>query len=78
MTASVTPISEPRHSIEAAIASIPDNVFWLLAKGRICPDEPLFAIQFLRPGTEYVIAEAEGDSIQECVAEALARLNGGK
>lgn len=56
-----------------ALASIPENVYWLLAKGRLRPEEPLYAIQLLRPGTEYVIAEAEGDSIQECVAEALSR-----
>lgn len=60
-------------SVEAALASIPDQHYWLLAKGRLRPTEPLYAIQLLKPGTEHVIAEAEGDSIPECVAEALAR-----
>lgn len=62
------------QSADAALASIPNNVYWLLAKGRLRDEEPLYAIQFLRPGTEDVIAEAEGDSIQECVAEANSRL----
>lgn len=64
----VTPVPS---TVEAALAAIPENVYWLLAKGRLRPQEPLYAIQLLKPGTEEVIAEAEGNSIQECVEAAL-------
>lgn len=54
------------------LAKLPDDLYWLLAKGRTMPTEPLWAIQILN-GLE-VIAEAEGEHAADTVRLAAAKL----
>lgn len=62
------------ETVVAAIASIPSEYFWLLAKGRLSPAEPLYAIQLLEAGTNRIVAEAESDDIAECIRAAIAKV----
>jgi hypothetical protein len=49
----------PRYteSLDAAVALVADDLYWLIAKGVTRPDEPMYGAQILA-GTD-VIAEAE-------------------
>lgn len=48
--------------------------FWHLAKGRMRSDEPLFGFQVLF-GSDDVLAEGEGDSIEAAIRSALSKPN---
>lgn len=61
-------------TIAAALATIPQEYFWLIGKGRVRSDEPLYAVQIMRPATNDVIAEAEHDDLPTCIAMAVAKL----
>jgi hypothetical protein len=55
------------------LAKLPTDLYWLFAKGRTRPAEPLWAIQILN-GSE-VIAEAEGAHPADTVRLGAARLS---
>lgn len=45
--------------------------FWLLGKGRVRPNEPLYGLRVFEPGDpDRVIAESEHDDLLECVRAA--------
>lgn len=59
---------DPLASIDAALTLIPDGLFWVLAKGRIRPEEPLAGFSIVRPDDmNNPIAEAEGNSLALCI-----------
>ena len=69
-------MANEREQIKAvgdALAGIPEDHYWLFAKGRIEASEPLYAIQLLHPKTNAIIAEAEHDDPVQCIADALAK-----
>jgi hypothetical protein len=53
------------------LAKLPGDVYWLLAKGRTRPNEPLWAVQITDLDANK-IAEAEGDHPADCVRAAWA------
>jgi hypothetical protein len=55
------------------LAKLPGDVYWLLAKGRTRPDEPLWAIQITDLNASKV-AEVEGDHPADVVRAAAAKL----
>lgn len=47
-------------NVGAALTLIPDGLWWVLAKGRYRPDEPLYGVQLRNPtGPDAIAAEAE-------------------
>jgi hypothetical protein len=50
-------------SVQHALNSIPDELYWVIGKGKSRPDEPLYGIQ--------IIAEAEDDNLIEAIKSAL-------
>jgi hypothetical protein len=65
----------PRFAnLQHAINSIPDGLFWLIGKGKVRADEPLYAIQIMDQQRR-VLAEAEDDSLIEAISMALNSLN---
>src|SRR5579859_699865 len=61
----------PLASIEDAIALIPADLYWLIAKGRMRPTEPLYGVQLLRPGSEIPIAESEHEDGPTAICVAV-------
>jgi hypothetical protein len=57
----------------AELAKLPGNLYWLLAKGRTRPDEPLWGLQITNQNGS-PIAEAEGDHPADVVRLAASRL----
>jgi hypothetical protein len=55
------------------LAKLPSNVYWLFARGRVTPGEPLFAIQITDLAAN-VIAEAEGVHPADTIRLAVSRL----
>ena len=50
----------PLASIDDAIALIPDDLYWLIGKGKTRPTEPLFGAQLFKQGSfDIPFAEAE-------------------
>ena len=63
-------------SIDAALTLIPDDLFWLMSRGRVRPNEPLYGAQLYRDnGSDRPIAEAESDHLAMaiCIAALKAR-----
>ncbi|ARQ01919.1 hypothetical protein [Pseudorhodoplanes sinuspersici] len=60
-------------SVDAAIDLIREDYCWLIGKGRLRSEEPLYGIQILQPGTNKVLAEAEHEEIVECIRAAVAK-----
>ena len=62
-----------------ALGVLPDDVWWLMAKGRIEPGEPLYGIQ-LFPADDYAaedddaLAEAEHECLPYCILIAAFEL----
>jgi hypothetical protein len=56
------------------LAKLPDAVYWLLAKGRTRPDEPLWGIGITNHAGE-AIAEAEGDHPADVVRAAASKIS---
>jgi len=65
-------------SIMQAIAAIPNNLYWLIGKGRTRPSEPLYGIQILDPESNVAIAEGEADDVAGAVTNALKKLPAGQ
>ena len=57
-------------NLQHAINSIPDGLFWLIGKGKVRADEPLYAIQIMDQQRN-IIAEAEDDSLIKAISLAL-------
>lgn len=55
------------------LAKLPGDVYWLLAKGRTRPTEPLWAIRITDQNAD-TIAEAEGDHPADVVRHVAALL----
>lgn len=53
------------------IAAIPSQYYWIAAKGRTRPTEPLYAIQILDAETSSIIAQAEAETLEDSIALAL-------
>lgn len=73
-------IADPSQSdrVELALAAtelakLPGDVYWLLAKGRTRPDEPLWAIQITDMEANK-IAEAEAERPADCIRAAASSL----
>lgn len=66
-------------SLDAAVALVnhvlPD-AFWMMSRGRLRIDEPLYAVQLLF-GSEEILGEAEGNSLPVtiCLATLKAKLS---
>ena len=50
---------------------LPNDLYWLIGKGKTRPDEPLYGVQLLEPGSLKIIAEAEHDDLTEAIAAAI-------
>jgi hypothetical protein len=57
-------------SVQHALNSIPEGLFWLIGKGKLRPDEPLYAIQIMDQ-QRHILAEAEDDNLIEAIKMAL-------
>lgn len=55
-----------------ALAEIPAGMFWLMAKGRLTAEEPMYAIQLLEPDTHEILAQTEDNDPVKCIRSALA------
>ncbi len=53
------------------IAAIPSRFYWIAGKGRERAAEPLYGIQILDPETRVVIAQAEAETLEDSIAQAL-------
>lgn len=70
----------PTESLEVALTLVHDDLFWLIAKGRIKPEEPLYGAQICKASLAVagqIIAEAEHNclAIAVCIAALKARNN---
>ncbi|WP_409188398.1 hypothetical protein [Bradyrhizobium sp. RDM4] len=65
-------------NVDALIAEIPADLYWHIAKGKLRPDEPLYACHIVNPNNEEVIAEAEHDDLMQAVALAVRSLASGE
>jgi hypothetical protein len=67
----------PRYtgSLDAVRRLIPDDLYWIMAKGKTRPDEPLYGVQILRPtgNPKDVIAEAEHDLLEVALLIAIMK-----
>lgn len=61
-------------NLQHALNSIPDGLFWLIGKGKVRADEPLYAIQIMDQQLN-VLAEAEDDSLIKAISMALRSVN---
>jgi hypothetical protein len=57
-------------SVQHALNSIPDELYWVIGKGKTRPDEPLYGIQIMDKKRN-IVAEAEDDSLIEAIKSAL-------
>jgi hypothetical protein len=57
-------------SVQHALNSIPDELYWVIGKGKTRPDEPLYGIQIMDQKRN-IVAEAEDDSLIEAIKSAL-------
>lgn len=57
-------------NLQHALNSIPEGLFWLIGKGKISPDEPLYAIQIMDQQRN-ILAEGEDDNLIEAIRMAL-------
>lgn len=60
--------------IQHALNSIPDELFWVIGKGKIRADEPMYAIQ-LMDQQRNILAEAEDDSLIDAIRLALSAVH---
>lgn len=51
------------EDLSKAINSIPPTVFWMMGKGRIRANEPLYGVQLLDPESGVAVAWAESESL---------------
>lgn len=63
-----------KEAVCNAIGRIPENVYWLLGKGRNSPSEPLYGVQLLDPETRIVVAEAEAERLSDAITAAVGKL----
>lgn len=66
-------ITNSATTVGTAVMSIPDKFYWLIAKGRLRPAEPLYAVQILSRDTGEIVAEGEHDDLAECIRLSLFR-----
>lgn len=73
----VTSMDRLSRSLDAAMTLIPDDLWWILGKGRTRPNEPLYGVQLRNPsGPDAVAAEAEHPTsiaVAICLAALKAR-----
>jgi hypothetical protein len=55
-------------------AAIPENYFWMAAKGRLKPAEPLYAVQIIDAESGIHVAAAEAETLDEAIAAAMRDL----
>jgi hypothetical protein len=69
-------MNEAQQLFDAAdeLALLPDDVYWLFAKGKTRPNEPLFGIQ-LQDKNGKILFQAEHDDPCECVRLARSGLD---
>ncbi len=61
------------ENLQHAINSIPEGLFWLIGKGKVRANEPLYAIQIM-DRQRNILAEAEDDSLIKAIAMAISIL----
>lgn len=70
---------ETRHSpadaVSRAIASIPDQFYWLMGKGRTRPSEPLYAVQLIDAESGVAVVETEGEDLAGTIRAAVELLH---
>jgi len=72
-------IKELTRSIADAVkpdpfAAIPENYYWMAAKGRLKPSEPLYAVQIIDAESGIAVTAAEAETLEEAIAIALRAL----
>ena len=68
-------MSEEKHpGIEKAFASFPPHLNWMVGKGKLRPEEPLYAVQILDGTT--IIAESEHDDLATAIRLAVEAIHG--
>jgi len=60
-------------NLQHGINLIPEDLHWLIGKGRMNPDEKLYGCVILDQGGN-TVGEGESDDLMDAVAEALADL----
>lgn len=61
-------------SVQHALNSIPDELYWIIGKGKTRPDEPLYGVQIMDQQRK-ILAEAEDDNLIEAIRMALRDLS---
>ncbi len=59
-------------------AAIPENFFWMAAKGRLKPSEPLYAVQLIDAESGVHVTAAEAETLEGAIAAALDALAASK
>jgi hypothetical protein len=59
-------------------AAIPDNFFWMAAKGRLKPSEPLYAVQIIDAESGVHVTAAEAETLEAAIAAAVQALAAAK
>lgn len=62
-------------NLDHAVGSIPDQLYWLLGKGRTRPTEPLYAVQIIDPDSGIAVSETEGENLVDTIRAAIEQLN---
>jgi hypothetical protein len=60
--------------VAVELAKLPNNVYWVLAKGRLTPTEPLWAVRITDLAGETIL-ETEGDHPADTVRAAADKLS---
>jgi hypothetical protein len=60
------------YSLDTAMTLIQDDLWWVLAKGRTRPDEPLYGVQLLK--SDDVVAETEHENFALAIVLAALKL----
>ena len=68
-------------SLDAAVALVPDGMWWLLGKGRTRPDEPLYGAQIMPSHNDldvapYSVGEGHTPALAMCCTALRARSAG--
>jgi hypothetical protein len=66
------------RDVGPALALIDPSLYWLIGKGKVKPDEPLYGCQIYQSKTiaRYLRAEAEHDCLAICICIAALKARG--
>ena len=61
------------ESIDAAMTLLYPGLYWMMAKGRLKPSEPLYAAQIIDAESGIAVTEAEHNSLEICICIAALK-----